>query len=77
MKNQSIFQEFISGWDKAAQAQLAFHFHKQMMVEEFAKSKEIQKMKAEITQDVLDCVSVSVENKVRQTLDELFKEFNV
>ena len=48
-----------------------------MMMEEFAKSKEMQKMKAEITKDVLECVSVSIENKVRQTLDELFKEFNV
>ena len=48
-----------------------------MLLEQFAKSKEMQKMKAEITQDVLDCVSVSIENKVRQILDELFKEFNI
>ncbi len=34
-------------------------------------------MKAEITKDVLDSVSIHIENKVRQTLDELFKEFNI
>lgn len=48
-----------------------------MILEDFAKSKEIQKMKAEITQDVLNSVSISIENKVRQVLDELFKELNV
>ena len=56
---------------------LSYYFQHQMMLEQFTKSKEMQKMKAEITKDVLECVSVSIENKVRQTLDELFKEFNV
>ena len=48
-----------------------------MILEDFAKSKEIQKLKAEITQDVLDSVSINIENKIRQVLDELFKEFNI
>ena len=48
-----------------------------MMLEQFAKSKEMQKMKAEITQDVLNSVSINIENKVRQVLDELFKELNL
>lgn len=48
-----------------------------MILEDFAKSKEIQKIKAEITQDVLNSVSINIENKIRQTLDELFKEFNI
>ena len=48
-----------------------------MILEDFAKSKEMQKLKAEITQDVLNSVSVNIENKIRQTLDELFKEFNI
>ncbi len=56
---------------------LSYHFQKQMILEDFAKSKEMQKVKDEITKEVLDCVSVHIENKVRQTLDELFKEFNV
>ena len=52
-------------------------FVEQMILEDFAKSKEIQKIKAEITQDVLNSVSINIENKIRQTLDELFKEFNI
>ena len=48
-----------------------------MILEDFAKSKEMQKMKAEITQDVLNSISINIENKIRQTLDELFKEFNI
>ena len=48
-----------------------------MILEDFAKSKEMQQMKAEITQDVLNSVSINIENKIRQTLDELFKEFNI
>lgn len=48
-----------------------------MILEQFAKSKEMQKMKEEITNDVLSRISIEVENKVRQTLDELFKEFNI
>jgi len=48
-----------------------------MILEQYTKSKEIQKLKAEITQDVLNSVSINIENKVRQILDELFKEFNI
>ena len=48
-----------------------------MILKDFAKSKEIQALKAEITQEVLNSVSISIENKVRQVLDELFKEFNI
>ena len=48
-----------------------------MMLEQFAKSKEMQKMKDEITRDVLNRVSIDIDNKARQTLDELFKEFNI
>ncbi len=77
MNNNSMFESFIQGLDKNLQAQLSYHFRKEMILEDFAKSKEIQKMKAEITQDVLNSVSINIENKIRQTLDELFKEFNI
>ena len=77
MNNNSMFESFIQGLDKNLQAQLSYYFRKQMILEDFAKSKEIQKLKAEITQDVLDSVSINIENKIRQVLDELFKEFNI
>ena len=77
MIHNSMYQNFFNGLDKNLQAQLSYHFRKQMILEDFAKSKEMQKLKAEITQDVLNSVSINIENKIRQTLDELFKEFNI
>ena len=77
MIHNSMYQNFFKGLDKNLQAQLSFYFQKQMILEQYTKSKEIQKLKAEITQDVLNSVSINIENKVRQILDELFKEFNI
>ena len=77
MNKNTMFESFFNGLEKNLQAQLSYHFRKQMILEDFAKSKEMQKMKAEITQDVLNSVSINIENKIRQTLDELFKEFNI
>lgn len=37
----------------------------------------MQKMKEEITQEVLESISVNIENKIRQTLDELFMNNNI
>jgi len=37
----------------------------------------MQKLKQEITNDVLKQVSVTIEDNVRKVLDDLFKEFNV
>ena len=48
-----------------------------MMIEQFTKSREMQKMKDEITKDVLNRVSIDIDNKARQTLDDLFKNFNL
>ena len=48
-----------------------------MMLEQFAKSKEMQKMKDEITKDVINRVSIDIDIQARQPLDELFKEFNI
>ena len=77
MKQDSIFDGFIKGLDKTTQATLAFYLQKDLLLRNFANSAEMKKIKAEITQDVLDSISIHIENKVRQILDELFKEFNV
>lgn len=77
MKQNSMFDYFLNGLDKNLQAHLSFYFQKQMMIEQFAKSREMQKMKDEITKDVLNRVSIDIDNKARQTLDDLFKNFNL
>ena len=50
---------------------------KQKILENHNKIKEMQKMKEEITQEVLKSISVNIENKIRQTLDELFMNNNI
>lgn len=77
MKQSTIFEHFFDGLDKNLQAYLSLYFQKQIILEQFAKSKEMQKMKEEITRDVLNRVSIDIDNKARQTLDDLFKSFNL
>ncbi len=72
-----MFQNFIKSADKISQATLSYYFQREMLLKDFAKSKEMQKIKEEITRDVTKSISVNIENKIRQVLDELFKEFNL
>lgn len=75
MKDKDFMQYLIDGLNKSGQYTLSLYFQKKMMMEQFAHSKEMQKMKEEITNDVLNRISITVENKVRQALDDLFKEY--
>ena len=36
-----------------------------------------KKMKEEITQEVFERIALYIENKIRQTLDELFMNYNI
>ena len=56
---------------------VTFKIQKQKILENHNKIKEMQKMKEEITQEVLESISVNIENKIRQTLDELFMNNNI
>lgn len=38
---------------------------------------ERDKLKKEITNEVLKKISIEIENQIRKTLDDLFKEFNM
>ncbi len=75
MNNKDFIQYFIDGLNKSGQYALSLHFQKQMMMEQFAHSKEMQKMKEEITNDVLNRISITIENKARNALDDLFKQY--
>ena len=75
MKEKDFMQDFIDGLNKSGQYALSLYFQKKMIMEQFAHSKEMQKMKEEITNDVLNRISITIENKVRQALDDLFKEY--
>ena len=81
MNNNSMFESFIQGLDKNLQAQLSYYFRKQMILEDFAKSKEMQKMKAEIIDEVLQRISLSTNAEdvisqikdLQKGLDDLYK----
>ena len=77
MRHNDLYDDFIKGFAEKGQYALSLHFQKQMILNEFAHSKEMQKIKEEITRDVMNSISVNIENKVRQVLDELFKELNL
>lgn len=72
MVQSNMFQNFFKCLDQKAQAELSYYFQKQMMLEEFRKGKEMQKIKEEITNDVMNRISVNILNTVRQKLDKLF-----
>ena len=81
MIHNSMYQNFFNGLDKNLQAQLSYHFRKQMILEDFAKSKEMQKMKAEIIDEVLQRISLSTNAEdvisqikdLQKGLDDLYK----
>lgn len=77
MSNKDFMQYFIDGLNKSGQYTLSLYFQKKMMMEQFAHSKEMQKLKDEITNDVLNRISITIENNARNALDDLFKQYMI
>lgn len=77
MAHNSMYDHFIKGLEEKSQLELSLYFQKQRALEQWRNSKEMKKLREEITEDVLERISVNIENRVRQVLDELFKDFNV
>lgn len=47
-----------------------------LTMQPYYEKKERDKLKKEIITEVLNNISLEIENTVRKTLDELFKDFN-
>ena len=77
MHDKSLMYQAIKGLNEKGQYALSLHFQKQMLLEEFRRSKEMQKIKDEITNDVMNRISVNIVNTVRQELDKLFLEYQM
>ncbi len=77
MNDKSMMNYFVKSLNEKGQYALSLHFQKQMMLEEFRRSKELQKIKDDITTDVLNRVSVNIVNTIRQELDKLFLEYQI
>ena len=75
--NDIIYQVLLKHLTPNERANLSFKIQKHKLLENHNKIKEMQKMKEEITQEVLESISVNIENKIRQTLDELFMNNNI
>lgn len=75
--NDIIYQVLLKDLTPNERANLSFKIQKQKILENHNKIKEMQKMKEEITQEVLESISVNIENKIRQALDELFINNNI
>lgn len=75
--NDIIYQVLLKDLTPNERANLSLKIQKQKILENHNKIKEMQKMKEEITQEVLESISVNIENKIRQTLDELFMNNNI
>ena len=77
MNNNEFYKQFIDSLNEKGQFALSLHFQHKMMLEQFAKSKEMQKMKDDITKDVLNSIDISIENRIRKVLDDIFKDLNI
>lgn len=58
-----------------AKIALRLQFQHEEMAKAFAKSKEMQKFKADIIKEVLDSISIEIDNRVEQELDKIFKKY--
>ena len=77
MYDKSMMNYFVKSLNEKGQYALSLHFQTQMMLEEFRRSKEMQKIKDEITNDVMNRISVNIVNTVREELDKLFLEYQM
>ena len=77
MRDKSLMDYAIRSLNEKGQYALSLHFQKQMILEEFRRSKEMQKIKEEITNDVMNRISVNIVNTVRKELDKLFLEYQM
>ena len=58
---QDLFNYFISGMEEGMQAQLRYLYSRNSMLNEYQRRQEMEKMKKEITEDVLSRISIMFE----------------
>ena len=61
MKNQNMFEYFISGMEKGLQAQLKIWYTHQQMLDQYRNKQEREKLKKEIKQEVLAEIQLSTD----------------
>lgn len=76
MDNKSFFNHFIEGLDDKAQAYLNLYFTRELMKDQFIRRAEIEKLKNEITEEVLSRVRIRLEAEALEELRDLLKNLD-
>lgn len=76
MNNKSFFEHFIGGLDDKAQAYLNLYFTKELMKDQFIRRAEIEKLKNEITEEVLSRVRIRLEAEALKELRDLLNSLD-
>lgn len=76
MDNKSFFNHFIEGLDDKAQAYLNLYFTRELMKDQFIRRTEIEKLKNEITEEVLSRVRIRLEAEALEELRDLLKSLD-
>lgn len=76
MDNKSFFNHFIEGLDDKAQAYLNLYFTRELMKDQFIRRAEIEKLKNEITEEVLSRVHIRLEAEALEELRDLLKSLD-
>ena len=70
-KDEDLFRHFISGMDQKMQAELNWMFAHNRMTDEINHRREMEKMKREITEEVMSRISIWIEKEAIEQLRDL------
>ena len=70
-RDEDLFRHFISGMDQKMQAELNWMYAHNRMMDEINHRREVEKMKQEITEEVMSRISVWIEKEAIEQLRDL------
>ena len=70
-KNDDFFNYFIRGLDSKVQAQLNLMYTHYRMMEELNHRREMEEMEQRITENVMKCISIRIEDEAIKQLRDM------
>ena len=75
MKRQlSMYERFLQAAEKTGDITLRYQFQKEMMKASLLDRHEREKLKAEITEDIMSRISISLNEQAIKQLDKMLRE---
>lgn len=74
-RKDDLFNYTLRELEKKGQHELSLHFQRQRFLGELNQKKELERMKKEIVEDVLSRISLNIEERITETLNRVFAEF--